>query len=123
MSYTLTSDDAGYYIGFKVTPDDGTAAGETKAASYIGPVRATNYWTDCAEGAFAGGSGTETDPYQINTPGQLAYLAKLVNDGETDASNGGTEYAELFYAVTGPLDLSGHDWVPDRGLCFFCRKF
>ncbi len=52
------------------------------------------------------------DPYQINTPDQLAYLAKLVNDGEVDTSNGGMQYTELFYAVTGPLNLSGHDWLP-----------
>ena len=38
--------------------------------------------TSLAEGsAFAGGSGTEADPWQIGTADQLAYLAATVNDG------------------------------------------
>lgn len=39
-------------------------------------------WVDYAATAFAGGSGTESDPYQIATAEQLAKLSKDVNDGE-----------------------------------------
>ena len=38
-------------------------------------------WTDNAASNFAGGTGTENDPYQIATAEQLAYLAVKANEG------------------------------------------
>jgi len=38
-------------------------------------------WNGEADWAFAGGSGTESDPYIINTAEQLAYFAEYVNNG------------------------------------------
>ena len=35
------------------------------------------------ENIFAGGSGTESDPYQVKTAEQLACFAKSINEGET----------------------------------------
>ena len=40
-------------------------------------------WDGSVASDFAGGSGTEGDPYRISTPAQFAYFAKYVNDGET----------------------------------------
>lgn len=40
-------------------------------------------WDGTAASGFAGGSGTENDPYQIDTAEQLAYLAVTVNSGTT----------------------------------------
>ena len=48
----------------------------------------TENWINSAE-AFAGGTGTEGDPYQIATAEQLAYLAQQVNTG--------TDYSEVFF--------------------------
>jgi len=40
-------------------------------------------WDGTAASGFAGGTGTEADPYQIATAEQLAYLAQKVNGGTT----------------------------------------
>ena len=40
-------------------------------------------WDGAALSGFASGSGTESDPYLIETAGQLAYLAQTVNSGVT----------------------------------------
>ncbi len=51
------------------------------------------------------GSGTEAEPYIIDTAGQLAFLAQKVN--ELNAV-----YESANYSLTADLDLSGHNWVP-----------
>lgn len=40
-------------------------------------------WSGNAASGFASGSGTQSDPYIINTAEQLAYLAKSVNEGNS----------------------------------------
>ncbi len=55
-------------------------------------------WTDYAADAFAGGDGSATNPYQIATAEQLAYLAKTVNAG--------TKYAGQFFIQTADIDLT-----------------
>jgi hypothetical protein len=65
------------------------------------------YWTDdgiVAEG-FAGGTGTEADPYRIATAGQLAYLAK-----QTDAVDGFT--TGKYFSLTADIDLADYIWTP-----------
>ena len=60
-----------------------------------------------AEGtAFAGGSGTAEDPWQIETIEQLAYLASTVNDGSKSG------YPGAYFALTADLDMTGVDWTP-----------
>ena len=54
--------------------------------------------------AFAGGSGTESDPYQIDDGAQLAYLASEVNKGQT--------YENSYFVLTADIDLVNHDWTP-----------
>lgn len=65
-------------------PSRGVAAFADGVAVWDGSI-ATN---------FAGGTGTETDPYKISNGAQLAYLAKLVNDGNT-TYNAGNKYYKL----------------------------
>ena len=81
-----------------------------------------------AEG-FAGGSGTEDDPYQISTAEQLAYLAYTIyNDlapvekvTETDTdSNGQVEerrtyyynYLNTYFELTNSINLASFYWQP-----------
>lgn len=70
---------------------------------------ATTYWTD--EGivatSFAGGSGTETDPYEIATASQLAKIA-----ADANSSADGKVCSGVYYELTADIDLKGHDWVP-----------
>lgn len=61
-------------------------------------------WTDYAAADFAGGTGTEADPYQIATAEQLAKLSKDVSEGN--------HYQETFFELTENIDLSSHRWIP-----------
>ena len=61
-------------------------------------------WTDYAASDFAGGTGTESDPYQIATAEQLAKLSKDVGRG--------TSYQGPYFILTENIDLSDHRWVP-----------
>lgn len=61
-------------------------------------------WDGTVATSFAGGSGTETDPYQIATGAQLAYLASLVNNG--------TNTSDVYYVLTTDIDLGSQAWTP-----------
>ena len=61
-------------------------------------------WNGSTAAAFAGGTGTAEDPYQIANGAQLAYLASSVNNGET--------YEEKNFVLTANIDLNGLPWTP-----------
>ena len=61
-------------------------------------------WDGSTAAAFAGGTGTAEDPYQIANGAQLAYLASSVNSGET--------YEEKNFVLTANIDLNGLPWTP-----------
>ena len=61
-------------------------------------------WDGTAATAFAGGTGTESDPYQIDDGAQLAYLASEVNKGQP--------YENACFVLTADIDLGNHDWTP-----------
>ena len=64
-------------------------------------------WSDNAATAFAGGSGTEADPYQIETPEQLAKLAADINKGIPEL-----DHSKEYFKLTKDIDLSAHKWIP-----------
>ena len=70
------------------------------------PSLPTTYWTDHAAEGFAGGDGSEGNPYFIETAEQLAYLSILSRDDSFRADE--TKYFKL----TSDIDLAGHLWVP-----------
>ena len=76
-------------------------------AALAAPAAPEGIWTDYAADAFAGGSGTEEDPYQIATPEQLAKLAADVNTGVVNLSHSGEHFI-----LTADLNLSAHRWIP-----------
>ena len=61
-------------------------------------------WNGSTAAAFAGGTGTAEDPYQIANGAQLAYLASSVNSGET--------YTGKNFVLTANIDLNGLPWTP-----------
>ena len=65
---------------------------------------ADSTWDGSIATAFAGGTGTESDPYQIADGAQLAYLASGVNQGQT--------YENSCFVLTADIDLANHDWTP-----------
>lgn len=63
-------------------------------------------WDGTIASGFAGGSGTESDPYLISTGAQLAYLAHGIN---SSASN--TLY-DKYYKLTNSISLNNLEWDP-----------
>ena len=61
-------------------------------------------WNGSTAAAFAGGTGTAEDPYQIANGAQLAYLASSVNSGET--------YTGKNFVLTANINLNGLPWTP-----------
>jgi len=69
------------------------------------------------------GAGTSDDPFEIDTPKQLAKLAELVNAGNPD-------YYDKYFKLTADIDLSyygeewnnGKGWIPIGNAAFFFRS-
>lgn len=57
-----------------------------------------------ADEAFAGGEGTEASPFEIATAGQLALLAKYVNE-DVEMENG-EKYCKAWYVLTEDIEIN-----------------
>ncbi len=57
--------------------------------------------------SFAGGSGSQSDPYLISNAAELAYLSKIFSD-----STGYNSYSGNYFKQTANIDLSAHYWYP-----------
>ena len=67
------------------------------------PCLKAQVWDGKIASSFAGGTGTETDPYQIANGGQLAYLAQQVNAGNN--------YRDTYFKLTADIRLNNEtDW-------------
>lgn len=77
---------------------------EKQTIAVDGPTNSGN-WTDSGNYAtsYAGGTGTEDDPYLISTPEQFAYFAYQINTGRDRGRN---------FLVTTDLDMSAYYWTP-----------
>lgn len=64
----------------------------------------TDVWNGTIASGFAGGTGMENEPYQINTAEELAYFAKTVNEGQP--------YNGLYIVLKNDLDLNNQEWTP-----------
>lgn len=65
---------------------------------------ASTWFGDVAT-SFAGGDGTEENPYQISNSAELAYLAKIVN-----SQSSAPEYK--YYILTDNINMGYNEWVP-----------
>ena len=74
-------------------------------------------WTEEVASSFAGGDGTEQNPYRISNAAELAYLAKIVN-----TQSSAPEYK--YYALTDNINLGYSEWTPigiyDNTNQYFC---
>lgn len=98
----------GWYIGDVLmckTPEFRFEVGVDEY-TYIAKVKSTNAWDGTVGDGFAGGSGTEADPYLISNGWQLAYLAYQINCGDA------AQYNSKYYALTADIDLGGVNWDP-----------
>ena len=73
-----------------------------------------DYWINYVTGTtgFAGGSGTEEDPYLIETAEQLAYLSYMVYSGSAPVTSTYYYYSGVYFKQTANIDLSAHYWQP-----------
>ena len=67
----------------------------------------SDVWDGSVAYGFGGGSGTQSDPYQIFTASQLAYLSQSVrSDSSTFA------YRNTYFSLEADLDLNRLSWTP-----------
>ena len=67
-------------------------------------------WDGSSADGFAGGRGSEKDPFRIETAEQLAYFRDAVNNGETFVR----QYVRLCADIR--LNDESFSFVPDTGL-------
>ena len=60
-------------------------------------------WFAHLDDSFAGGSGTQNDPYLIETAGQLALISKNASSN--------SNYSGVYFKQTANIDLSAYTWV------------
>ncbi len=70
-------------------------------------IQPTAWWHDHAASAFAGGDGSQADPYRIASAAQFAYFAVYLEGG---ALNGKSE--RTYFKLTESVDLSAYQWRP-----------
>ena len=69
--------------------------------SLLNDENGTDVWVGNIAEKFAGGTGTESDPYQISNGAELAYLAQQVNAGES--------YSDKYFTLTADIRLNTAD--------------
>lgn len=60
-------------------------------------------WGKYVAAEYAGGDGSENDPYKIATAEQLAYFSK---SSQTNV------FSNTYFQLTDNIDLSAHEWIP-----------
>ncbi|MGN1340592.1 MAG: chitobiase/beta-hexosaminidase C-terminal domain-containing protein [Oscillospiraceae bacterium] len=85
-------------------------------------VKAEDVWDGTVASSFAGGSGTEKDPYQIGNGQQLAYLVDRVNSGD-EMYNSACYIMTSDIFLNGTLDDSPNAWTPIGQENGFIGKF
>lgn len=70
---------------------------------------AVNVWDGSSE-PWTNGSGTETDPYLIETAANLTYLAQMVNEGYQ--AQGMAVFRYTYFMMTDDFDLNNINWTP-----------
>lgn len=70
---------------------------------------AVNVWDGSSE-PWTNGSGTESDPYLIETAANLAYLAEKVNEGYQ--AQGSAVFRHTYFLMTDDFDLNDINWTP-----------
>ncbi len=106
ISYTTSENDYQDVICFEVTARDSLGNTGDPVRAYSEPVIA--YWGDLisevGQYPFAGGEGSEYDPYLISTPQQLAQLAYNVERG--------MDYNDQYFKLDDDIDIGGLYWNP-----------
>jgi hypothetical protein len=62
-------------------------------------------WDGVSVSTFLKGSGTEADPYLVESGADLAYIAKVVNEAAAKTAN----FKGMYFKMTKSIDLNGHE--------------
>ena len=93
-------------ISFDSSVDVKEWGGETQQEAVVIPK-----WSGKVAESFAGGSGTEENPYLISNGEQLALMAQEGNKHPNSGSNV-LEYNGIFFRLTSDIDLDNKEWMP-----------
>ncbi len=110
-SYLLAPGDYAYTVhkeGYRIAQGNFTVAGEDLTVN-------VKLQAQAAGAGFAGGSGTEDDPYLIANEDQLRYLAQLteiVRATSMSASTNKKETIEGHYKLVDDISLAQGQWLP-----------
>ena len=93
----------------KTVSSDGSSSGEAYEEALKAAKDKSTYGDKTGYGAadvskFAGGKGTETEPYLIKTEAQLRYIAEAMNDD--------VDWENIWFALDSDITLTGGDWLP-----------
>ena len=111
FTVTSTNENVAVYIDGCVVPKGigNTTLTFKTANNHVGTCEVTVIesfnWVDYAADAYAGGTGTENDPYLIATPEQLAKLSYQVGVN-------GNLYQDEYFKLIADIDLDGYYWSP-----------
>lgn len=81
----------------------------TLAVGTSAETQTVDVWDGSIATGFAGGSGSENDPYLISTGAQLAYLAQQVNSGVGIHAGA---YVNQYFKLTNSINLNWKAWTP-----------
>ena len=97
---------------FYYDPATGNVTLAMATFSEVAFVAETNpVWEGNIANSFAGGSGTEEDPYLIANADQLAYLGDLI-------SNDNANYGDKYYKLVADINLGGEENA-NKGIIFY----
>lgn len=103
------------YLGIQGATKEGIVTAMTKVGYAVDEKINDGYqcftyesgWDGKADSGFDGGEGTESNPYKIATPGQLAYFRDTINN--TIINDGGKG---VYYELTDDINLNNQEWTP-----------
>ena len=92
-----------------IKSSDGSSSGEAyenalKTAKEKSTYNDKTTYATADVSVFAGGKGTEKEPYLVKTEKQLRYIAEAVNDD--------VDWENVWFALDSDITLSGEDWLP-----------
>ncbi len=102
----------GWFVGDRLVSREAVYTFAMPSGAYTLTARFTEIGNDASEvwngsiaTSFAGGNGWADDPYLIENGEQLAFLAQMINSGNS-------YYGSQYYRLVNSIDLGGLEWDP-----------
>ena len=113
MTYIEWDEELTAHNQFKYDPLTGEVVVAMASFSEVAVLADTdNAWNGTVATAFAGGKGTEADPYVIANADQLAYMGDRV-------SNDNADYGSAHYQLAADVNIGNRDNYSENGVVFY----